>query len=115
MNTTSNHMASNASDAKSHALVAYILMLIGMFTAIPILIGAIWAMVKRSDALGTIYHSHYTNAIRIFWYTVLWTIVGAIFIFVAVGYFIFAAVWLWALYRLVRGLVKIMADEPYPF
>jgi uncharacterized membrane protein len=115
MNTQSNHVYSDSSDAKSHALAAYILLLIGIFTAIPMLIGAIWAMVKRRDALGTIYHSHYTNAIRVFWYTVLWTIVGAILIFVAVGYIIFAAVWLWALYRIVRGLVKILADEPYPF
>ena len=114
MNTTSNHISSDSSDAKTHALVAYILILVGMFTAIPMLIGAVWAMVKRRDALGTIYHSHYSNAIRVFWYTVAWTIVGAILIFAVVGYAILALVWLWALYRLINGLVKISADEGYP-
>ncbi|MFT7528482.1 MAG: putative membrane protein, partial [Arenicella sp.] len=48
------------------------------------------------------------------WYTVAWTIVGAILIFAVVGYAIFALVWLWALYRLINGLVKIAADEAYP-
>ena len=114
MNTTSNHISSDSSDAKTHALVAYILILVGMFTAIPMLIGAVWAMVKRRDALGTIYHSHYTNAIRVFWYTVAWTIVGVILVFVVVGYAVLAIVWIWALYRLINGLVKISADDVYP-
>ena len=114
MNATSNHIESNASDAKTHALVAYILILIGMFTAIPMLIGAIWAMFKRRDALGTIYHSHYSNAIRVFWYTVAWTIVGYILAFALVGFAVFALVWVWAIYRLINGLLKITADEPYP-
>ena len=114
MNATSNHITSDSSDAKTHALVAYILILVGIFTAIPMLIGAVWAMVKRRDALGTIYHSHYTNAIRVFWYTVAWTIVGFILAFVLVGYAVFALVWLWALYRLINGLIKISADEVYP-
>lgn len=114
MNATSNPSESSTSDAKTHALVAYILILVGMFTAIPMLIGAIWAMFKRRDALGTIYHSHYSNAIRVFWYTVAWTIAGFILAFVLVGYAIFALVWIWALYRLINGLVKITADEAYP-
>ena len=114
MNATSNHNNSNSSDAKTHVLVAYILIVVGMFTAIPMLLGAVWAMVKRRDALGTIYHSHYSNAIKVFWYTVVWTIVRAILIFALVGYPIIALVWLWALYRLIKGLVKISADEAYP-
>ena len=106
--------ASYDSDSKSHALVSYILMGIGLFTAIPMLIGAVWAMFTRSGARGTIYHSHYTNAIRVFWWSLFWTIIGFILIFVLVGYAILGIVWLWALYRLVYGLAKIIADEPYP-
>ena len=104
----------NEADAKNHALVSYILLGIGLFTAIPIIIGAIWAMVKRRDALGTVYHSHYSNVIRVFWWSLLWSVIGFILIFVLVGYLVFAAVWLWALYRLIRGTVRILSDQPYP-
>ncbi|NNC99110.1 MAG: hypothetical protein HKN85_02905 [Gammaproteobacteria bacterium] len=102
------------SGPKTHALVAYILLAIGLFTAIPMLFGGIWAMIKRSDATGTVYHSHYTNAIRTFWWALAWTIVGVILIFALIGYLVLCAVWIWVLYRLVNGFAKILADEPYP-
>ena len=114
MNTVINQLETNDGEAKSHALVSYLLQLIGLFTAIPMLFGGVWAMIKRSSAIGTIYHSHYTNAIRTFWWTLGWTIVGCIFLFAGIGFLILGVVWLWALYRLVNGMAKIMADEPYP-
>lgn len=114
MTTLVNNSVTQNSDAKTHALVAYILLVIGLFTAIPMLFGAVWAMIKKRHATGTVYHSHYRNAIRTFLWTLGWTLVGAILIFAIIGYAIICAVWLWALYRLVNGLAKIMADEPYP-
>ena len=114
MSTTVNNSVLDHSEQKTHALVSYILLAIGLFTAIPMLFGGIWAMIKRSSAAGTIYHSHYTNAIRTFWWTLAWTIVGIISIFILVGYAVLCITWLWALYRLVMGFSKILADEPYP-
>ena len=114
MSTAVNQIRSDSSDAKTHALVAYILMTFGMFTAIPILIGAVWAMVKKGSAFGTIYWTHYVNATRTFWWSLFWTVIGCIFLAVGIGYLVLGAVWLWALYRLVNGLVKIVSDEAYP-
>lgn len=116
MSTTANNkVVSHSSDAKTHALVAYILMTIGLFTAIPILIGAVWAMIKKGSAFGTIYWTHYVNATRTFWWSILWTVIGCIMVPAAgVGFLILGAAWLWALYRLVNGLVKIVSDEIYP-
>ncbi len=100
---------------KTHALVSYILLGLGLFTAIPLLFGAIWAMIKKKGALGTVYHSHLVNATRIFWWSLLWLIIGGILVPVLFfGYLVFAAAWLWGLYRVVNGFVKILADEPYP-
>ena len=109
--TTSN---TGSSEYKTHALVSYILLAIGLFTAIPLLFGAIWAMIQKKGALGTIYHSHLVNATRIFWWSLFWTIVGAILVVVVIGYAVWAVAWLWVLYRIVDGLVKILSDEPYP-
>ncbi len=114
MDTVANATVLTKSEAKSHAIIAYILIGVGLFTAIPILVGAVWAMIKRRSALGTIYHSHYTNAIRVFWWGLLWTVVGWILIVAAIGYVILLATWLWSLYRVINGVGKILADHPYP-
>ena len=101
-------------DAKGHAIVAYMLLIAGLFTAIPMLFGAIWAMVKKKGALGTIYHSHYCNATRTFWWTLFWTILGCILAGVGIGLLMLAGVWVWAFYRLVNGFAKITSDVAYP-
>ena len=88
-------------------------MLLGLFTAIPVFIGALWAMFTRSGSLGSVYHSHYTNLIRVFWWSVFWCIVGLFLSIIGIGFLIWGIVWLWALYRMVSGLAKIVADEPY--
>ncbi|MFQ3245225.1 MAG: putative membrane protein [Arenicella sp.] len=111
---TTTSTTSSSSEYKGHALVSYILLAIGLFTAIPLLLGAIWAMIQKKGARGTIYHSHLVNATRIFWWSLFWTIIGAVFIVIGVGYLIWCVTWLWVLYRVVNGLVKALSDEPYP-
>lgn len=108
------HSTISSSEYKTHALVSYILLAIGLFTAIPLLFGAIWAMIKKKGAYGTAYHSHLVNATRVFWWSLFWTIIGAIFAVIGIGYLIWAITWLWVLYRIVDGLAKILSDEPYP-
>lgn len=113
MNTTLNENVTHSGNSKTHALISYILMAIGLFTAIPLFIGAVWAMFTRSSSRGTIYYSHYTNAIRTFWWSVFWTVVGCLLIWAVIGIAILGVTWLWVLYRTIFGLAKIMNDEPY--
>lgn len=115
VNTVIENSVSHDSDAKTHALIAYFLMVLGLFTAIPILIGAIWAMVKKKDARGSIYHSHYVNATRTFWWSLFWTAIGCVFLVTGIGIVVFAITWVWVLYRLLKGLARIISDEAYSF
>jgi len=105
---------SHDSDSKTHAIIAYMLIITGLFTAIPMIIGAIWAMVKKSNAQGTIYHSHYCNATRTFWWTLFWTVLGCVLAGIGIGLLMLAGVWVWAFYRMVNGFAKITSDQPYP-
>lgn len=114
MSTAIDNTLSRGGDAKTHAMVAYFLMVLGLFTAIPILLGAIWAMVKKKAARGTIYHSHYVNATRTFWWSIFWTVLGCIFLVAGIGVIMLGITWLWVLYRLIRGLATITSDEVYP-
>lgn len=96
-------------------MVAYFLITIGLLTAIPILVGAVWAMVKKNSAGGTIYHSHYVNATRTFWWSILWTVIGCILLAAAgLGAIILGVTWLWVLYRMIRGFAIITSDDAYP-
>lgn len=80
--------SASSNEYKAHALLSYILLAIGLFTAIPLLFGAIWAMIQKKSAYGTIYHSHLVNATRVFWWSLCWMIVGAIFSAVGIGFVI---------------------------
>lgn len=114
MNEVTNTSPVVGSEYKTHALISYILLALGLFTAIPLLIGAIWAMIQKKGARGSIYHSHLVNATRVFWWSLLWLIVGGILVYVLVGFAILGIAWLWGLYRVLNGFIKILADEPYP-
>jgi len=114
MSAVINTSSAVSSEYKTHALVSYILMGIGVFTAIPLLFGAIWAMIQKKGAFGTIYHSHLVNATRTFWWSLVWLIVGWLLAPVVIGFAILGLAWLWSIYRILNGFIKILADEPYP-
>lgn len=99
--------------AKTNALVAYILMVLGLFTGVFWLAGAFWAMVKKSEAQGTRFEDHYSNIISTFWWGLGLTILGFLFMVVIVGYFLLIAVWIWSIYRIVTGLAKITSNRSY--
>ncbi len=99
--------------AKTNALIAYGLMVVGMFTGVFWIVGAIWAMVKKGDAQGTIFEDHYSNIIKTFWWVLGLSILGFILAFVIVGYFILLAVWIWSIYKIVKGLSKITSNKAY--
>jgi len=76
-NTTPLRSLSSIDDAaKTNALIAYILMVVGLFTGL-------------------------------FW------IIGFILAFVVIGYFILIGVWIWSIYRIIKGLAKITSNKAY--
>lgn len=109
----SSPLSSQDEAAKTNAIIAYGLMVVGIFTGIFWFIGAIWAMVKKSEAQGTIFEDHYTNIVKTFWWGFGLSILGAILAFFVVGYFILLAVWIWSIYKIVKGLARITSNKAY--
>jgi len=105
---------SNKDDAaKTNALIAYGLMVAGFFTGIFWVIGMIWTMIKRDDAIGTLFEDHYSNIANTFWWGLGFSIIGFVLAFLLVGYFVLLAVWLWSLYKIIKGFAKITSNKPY--
>lgn len=100
-------------NAKNNALAAYIMMVLGMFTGIFWIIGAVWAMFKKEDAINTPYYDHYSNITKTFWWGLIWTVIGIVTWMFVVGVFICAVAWIWSIYRIIKGLAKITSDKPY--
>ena len=71
-------LSSQDDEAKTHALIAYALMLAGLLTVIFWFFGGIWAMVKKSDTQGSRFSDHYDNLITTFWWGIFWAIVGGL-------------------------------------
>lgn len=99
--------------AKTNAIIAYALMLVGFFTGIFWFIGAIWAMVKRSDATGSIFEDHYDNIITTFWWTLGLSIIGILSSIIVIGYFILLGVFIWGLYRVIKGLARVTSNKSF--
>ncbi|MFT6986804.1 MAG: putative membrane protein [Psychromonas sp.] len=106
-------LSSQDDAAKTHALIAYGLMVAGLFTGIFWIIGAVWAMVKKDEASGTLFEDHYSNIIKTFWWGLGLSIVGFLLAFVIVGYFLLLAVWIWSIYRIIKGLARITSNKRY--
>lgn len=93
-------------------LVSYVLMAVGLFVGLTALIAVIICHVKRSEAVATIYESHFTWLIRTFWWSLLGMIIAAILSIVGIGVVISVVVWVWVIYRLVKGFLSFNDRRP---
>ena len=88
----------------------------------PSIIAVIINYVKRPDARGTWLESHFTWQIRTFWFAMLWAavviIVGTLLAIVLIGIAIWIvglfALGIWAIYRIVRGWMRLSNRLPVP-
>lgn len=106
-------MTERDEQAKTQALIAYLMMVFGLFTGIFWIIGAIWAMAKARDAKGTLFEDHYTNMISIFWWGIGLSIIGIVLAAFVIGYFLLLGVWIWSIVKLFKGLAKLTSNQPY--
>lgn len=97
---------------KQITMVVYILQALSFFFGLTAVIGVVINYVKKDEAAGTVYESHFDWQIRTFWWGLLWAVVGFILAFVLVGFAIMFAAWVWAIYRVVKGWLKLNDNLP---
>ncbi len=96
-----------------NALVIYILYLVSAVVGITAIIGIVMAYMNRGKAGGFV-ETHYTWLIRTFWMGVLYSVIAVVLAFVAIGFVLMFAVMVWAVIRLVKGLMALNRNEPIP-
>jgi uncharacterized membrane protein len=97
---------------KQLTLITYILYAVSLFTGFTGLVAVIINYVKREDAAGTLYESHFTWQIRTFWWSLLWFVIGWVTAFVLVGFAILFAAAIWFIYRIVKGFLYWNDGKP---
>ena len=87
-------------------------------TGWPSIIAVIINYVKRGEVRGTYLESHFVWQIRTFWFALLWVLVASLLVLTFFGIpFAIVVAWvagLWVLYRIVRGLLRLLDGKPMP-
>jgi uncharacterized membrane protein len=104
---------SNVESDRTLALVAYVLHLVGSVAGITSLVGLVINYLKR-DRYDELFDSHHAWMIRSFWWAIFWCVIGIITWVLVVGMLILFVVWVWYIYRHVRGLIALLNGEPMP-
>jgi uncharacterized membrane protein len=87
-------------------------------TGWPSLIAVIINYMKRGEVHGSFLESHFRWQIRTFWFAVMWVMVALLLAMTFIGIpFAFAIAWvagLWVLYRIARGLFRLLDNRAMP-
>ena len=87
-------------------------------TGWPSIIAVILNYAIRSDVRGTYLESHFRWQIRTFWFALVWVLVALLFAATLFGIPVAIIVaWgagLWVLYRILRGLLRLLDERPMP-
>ncbi len=86
------------------------------------IVAVIIAYVKRDEAAGTWVASHFHWLIRTFWWSLLWAMLGGLFLVtlgliligIPIAYAIWAADTIWVIYRVIRGYLLFHESKPVP-
>jgi uncharacterized membrane protein len=105
------HLFSAVTGVLSPALV-----LTAFLTGWPSLIAVILNYAKRSDIRGTYLESHFRWQIRTFWFALLWLLFSGLLFLTVIGFplaiLLLCGTGLWILYRIIRGLLRLMDELP---
>ena len=123
-----------ATDARTLAIVCYVLYLLAFTNGLTAIVGVVLAHIKRGETRGTIWDSHFGNLVHVFWIgVVFWVLficaglvwlagswhavivddfLAPIFALPLLG-LVFLAYVVWYLYRVVRGLLRALENRAY--
>ncbi len=94
-------------------LVVYVLQALSFFWGLPAIVAIVIDYIKRGDARGTVYETHIEWQIRTFWWGLLWTVLGiASMALFGLGFIVLAVAYVWMIYRVVKGFLKLTEGRP---
>ena len=107
--------AAAGSDDRTVVLVVYGLYLFALLSCgLAGIAGVIVAYLKRGEARGTPWESHYDNQINAFWGWFALVVAGVVTIPIfLIGLVVIGAAFVWFLYRTIKGFLAALESKPY--
>ena len=102
-----NDNSQEVQSLKTITTVVYALQAASFFIGLSFIAAVIVNYIKKSEVEGTWLESHFLWQIRTFWFSVLWSIIGFVLVFVLVGYLVLLADVIWVIYRIVKGWMRL--------
>ena len=98
---------------KTITQVVYGLQALSFAFGVTALIGLVINYIKREDVAGTLYQSHFDWQIRTFWWGLVWSVLGFVLMLAfGLGLIVLFVAWVWAIYRVVKGWLKLTEGKP---
>ncbi|NYT79652.1 hypothetical protein H0A71_22040 [Alcaligenaceae bacterium] len=82
------------------------------FFGVAVIAAIILAYLKRSDAAGTVYASHFDWVIRTFWWGLLWIALSGLATLIFIGWLTGVVAVVWVVYRLLKGWLALASGQP---
>lgn len=87
-------------------LIAYILQAVGPFTGFVVsIVSVVISYIKAGETQNAFIRSHHRYLIQTFWWSLGLGILFGILCLVGIGFVLLAALWIWWVYRLVKGII----------
>ncbi|MGD9944414.1 MAG: DUF4870 family protein [Burkholderiaceae bacterium] len=100
---------------RKYAMLGYAMHLLGLISLIGFVIGLILAYIKRSDAVGTLYESHFRWQTRSFWWFVFWFVLLMVPTLLTIGFIpFFVIAQIWFAYRMIKGWMRLNDERSIP-
>ncbi len=94
------------------ATLVYVLQAMSFFVGFTAVIGVILNHLRLAEVEGTWLESHFIWQIRTFWLGLLWGVIGVLTSLLLVGLLILVGVWIWGIYRVLKGWLNLADGRP---
>ena len=103
-----------STDTRTLAIIVYGLYLGAVLTCgLAGVAGVILAYIKRDEARGTIWESHFQNAIHAFWIWLMLFVIGVATSWLLIGFAVIGVAFVYFIYRTIKGLIAAIDSKPY--
>lgn len=90
----------------------YLLQALSFAFGVTAVVGVVLNHLYLARVRGTWLETHFRWQIRTFWLGLFWSLLGLLTYVLVVGWVILLGVYLWTLYRVVKGAINFFAERP---
>lgn len=97
---------------KTLSTVIYALYALSLFAGVTAIVAIVLNYIKLDEVRGSWLESHFRWQIRTFWWSLLWLMLGTLTVVILVGWIVLGVAFVWFIYRIAHGWLKLNDGLP---